>query len=138
MVSIWRLTAMLRLALDSITINDGLLGKISISPVPSAHVDNLPSYGYKICSETMSLYYSGDSNSINYDILKELMNGQLDRVYQDTCGDDMEAEYHLPLSRLKEIVDIRIKHKIYCMHLDVYFDTDEAEKLGFNVVSRIV
>jgi hypothetical protein len=53
----------------------------------------------------MKIYYSGDSNSIKSSVLERLKNGDIDRLYQDTCKLDYEGNAHLSLRRLTDIVE---------------------------------
>jgi mRNA degradation ribonuclease J1/J2 len=115
-------------------LGDVCLGSYEIEFYPASHVENIPSYGIKISSESKSVYFSGDSNAINTSVLERLKSGELDILYQDTCELDYEGNYHLSLRRLTDIIEPGLRSKVYCMHLDRLFDVNKAKNLGFNVV----
>lgn len=115
-------------------LQDQNLGNVKLRFYPSSHVDNIPSYGIMISLKNKSIFYSGDSNAIREDVLEILKNGGIDVWYQDTCGADYEGNSHLSLRKLLEAVEPRIRSKFYCMHLDSWFNREEALKMGFNVV----
>ena len=100
------------------------------------HVKELHCYAYVIYYKDNTCYYSGDSNEISENILKNLHNGSFDYFYQDTCKADYEGNVHLSLRKLDELIDKDVRHKVYCMHLDEGFSRKEARKLGFNIVGE--
>jgi ribonuclease BN (tRNA processing enzyme) len=107
---------------------------IQFESVPVSHVDNLKSFGYIIRHKNKKCYYSGDCNAIPSFIIDQLENNNFDLMYQDTCKADYEGNVHLSLRELSEIIDLGLRHKVFCMHLDSDFNKEEAESLGFNVV----
>ncbi len=117
----------------SYQLRDTHLGDFSITFDPVSHVENIPSFGIEITNADMKIYYSGDSNSIKSSVLERLKNGDIDRLYQDTCKLDYEGNAHLSLRRLTDIVEPGFRNKVYCMHLDRQFDISEAESLGFSI-----
>lgn len=102
------------------------------------HVAELPSFGYEIYYFNNKIYYSGDTNEINYKTLQMLIDGELDHFYQDTCLADYDGNVHLSLRRLHGETGLDIRDKITCMHLDNGFDANYAEALGFNVAKSIL
>ena len=78
-------------------------------------------------------YYSGDANNISVSIVNRIMNGEIDRAYQDTCGLDYQGNNHLSLKKLCSIVQPEFRNKIYCMHLDKHITNEEIRDKGFNV-----
>lgn len=114
-------------------INEDL--KMYIDGRPVNHVKEIPSYGYVLSYKGEWAYYSGDTNGIREGVLDSLNIGVLDYFYQDTSGADYEGNVHLSLRELAELVDEKVRDKVYCMHLDEKFDIQEAKRLGFNVVA---
>lgn len=115
-------------------LNDKNLGRYDIGFYPASHVDAIPCYGIEIKTESASLYFSGDSNDISSYVRQGLENGKIDRLYQDTCGADYEGNYHLSLRKLAEMIEPGLRHKVYCMHMDKYFNCRDAISMGFNIV----
>ena len=113
------------------------LGEVSIEFLPVSHVDTIPSYGFIMKLNDKMFYYSGDANNLNNKILDKLKNGQIYRIYQDTCGLDYEGNSHLSLKKLCKIVPKEFRNKVYCMHLDKYITEKEIKDNGFNVVEDI-
>ena len=117
-----------------VDINDLQLGEPSIEFMPVSHTDTIPAYGFILKLNGRVFYYSGDANGINNIILDKLKNGQICRIYQDTCGLDYEGNGHLSLRKLCDIVPQEFRNKIYCMHLDKNITVKEIKHNGFNVV----
>ncbi|HOM01367.1 MAG TPA: MBL fold metallo-hydrolase [Acetivibrio sp.] len=103
-----------------------------------SHVDSIPSYGILFKLGGFTLYYSGDSNSVDTFVLEGLEKGSIDFLYQDTCGIDYDLNPHLYLGRLEKLIKPELRHKVYCMHTDSQFNRDEAVKMGFNVVEAVI
>jgi len=104
-------------------------------PMTSIHVKEINAYGYIIQSENgLNIFYSGDSGVLQPEITKLLQEGKLDMVYQDACSYDIPGNVHMYLGSLAEAVPLQLRGKVWCMHLDKDFDSEEAEALGFNVV----
>ncbi|PJI09064.1 MULTISPECIES: MBL fold metallo-hydrolase [Clostridium] len=115
-------------------INDISLGKFNIEFLPVSHVNTIPAYGFIMKLYEKSFYYSGDANNISGDIINMIMNGEIYRIYQDTCGLDYEGNNHLSLSKLCKIVPLEFRNKVYCMHLDEHITEKEIKDKDFNVV----
>lgn len=98
------------------------------------HVDELFSFGYVIRLNGKKIYYSGDTSDLDKYVLNSINRGEIDTSYIDTCKADYEGNVHLSLRKLDELIDLEVRNKVYCMHLDEGFDRKEAEDLGFNVV----
>lgn len=122
---------------NKVEIIDESLGEISIEFLPVSHVNTIPAYGFVMRQTDSGIYYSGDSSSIDHDIITRLKSGELDRLYQDTCGLDYEGNNHMSLRKLKETIHPDLRNKVYCMHLDQYIDQKEIVGQGFNVVMMI-
>jgi len=82
-----------------VDINDLQLGEPSIEFMPVSHTDTIPAYGFILKLNGRVFYYSGDANGINNIILDKLKNGQICRIYQDTCGLDYEGNGHLCIKK---------------------------------------
>ncbi|WBW96883.1 MBL fold metallo-hydrolase [Oceanirhabdus sp. W0125-5] len=119
-----------------VKVDDDEFGEFSIEFLPVSHVKTIPCYGFIMNIEGESFYYSGDSNNIENRILMMLKNGELHRVYQDTCGLDYKGNAHISLRKLKELISIEYRNKVYCMHLDQHITRKDIEESGFNVVEQ--
>lgn len=121
-------------SLEIIDENDMSLGKFSIEFLPVSHVDTIPAYGFIMKLNQKLVYYSGDANNISSKVINKIFNGEINRVYQDTCGLDYEGNNHLSLKKLCHIVPQEFRGKFYCMHLDKHIIEKEIKENGFNVV----
>lgn len=119
---------------NKVEIIDENLGEINIEFLPVSHVKTIPAYSFVFRRAEGAFYYSGDSSSIDNDIITRLKSGELDRLYQDTCGLDYEGNNHMSLRKLKEIIHPDLRNKVYCMHLDQHIDQKEIVGQGFNAV----
>ena len=117
-----------------VDINDMQLGEFGIDYIPVSHVDTIPTFGFVMKLNGEVFYYSGDANGISNTILDKLKNGQICRIYQDTCGLDYEGNGHLSLTKLCDTVPREFRNKVYCMHLDKDIKVQEIKHNGFNVV----
>lgn len=113
-------------------IQDEVFGKFSIEYMPVSHVDTIEAYSFILKLDGRTIYYSGDSNTINEQVLSKLEKGELDNIYQDTCGLDYEENPHLSFDRLKQLIAKPYRDKVYCMHLDKQLNRAEIIKEGFN------
>lgn len=112
----------------------GEFGEFGINFMPVSHVNTIPTFGFIMKLNGKVFYYSGDANGISNTILDKLKNGQICRIYQDTCGLDYEGNGHLSLRKLCDIVPQEFRNKVYCMHLDKNITVEEIKHNGFNVV----
>lgn len=119
-----------------VTIQDEVMGGISIQSLEVKHVDTMPAYGLLMHIKNHAIYYSGDASNIPHEVIEKLETGQLERLYQDTCGIDYEGNAHLYIGKLAEIIKPQLRDKVYCMHLDRHIQVREIKELGFNVVTR--
>lgn len=118
---------------EMIDVNDSHLGEFSIEFLPVSHVDTIPAYGFVMKLNEKLFYYSGDANNISSKVINKILNGEINRVYQDTCGLDYEGNNHLSLRKLCHIVPQEFRYKFYCMHLDKHITEKEIKENGFNV-----
>lgn len=112
------------------------IGSINIKSNNINHCKEINSYSYLLDCGTNKIYYSGDTNSLDFykdhDILSENII-----CYQDTCLLDYPNNVHCSLKRLKETIDIPYRKNIYCMHLDSKELEEQILLSGFNVVEVI-
>lgn len=96
------------------------------------HIDEMNCYGIAFKFKDKLAYYSGDSNEIPYEILKNI--DKIDYIYQDTCLADYEGNVHLSLRKLCELIEPHYRSKIFIMHIDCDELVEKAKLKGFNVV----
>jgi len=118
----------------NMTINDNSLGEIKLGFIKVPHVETIPSFGFIMDMDNKKIYYSGDANNIPDEVLTLLKNGDLDMIYQDTCGIDYDKNAHLSINKLKDMIPFELRSKVYCMHQDGYLEPETVTKLGFNLV----
>lgn len=97
-----------------------------------SHIDKMNCYGIIFKHNDKIGYYSGDSNNIPKEILKNI--DKIDYIYQDTCLADYKGNVHMSLKALCDIFPKEHRHKIWCMHLDCDELIERAKDEGFNVV----
>lgn len=124
-------------SIDRANVSDENFGEVSIEFIPVFHVETIPAYGFIMKHKEGVFYYSGDANSINTEILTKLRNGEIDRLYQDTCGLDYKGNNHMSLKKMGEIIPIELRNKVYCMHLDKHISQQDIVRQGFNVVELL-
>ncbi|AOR23502.1 MBL fold metallo-hydrolase [Clostridium taeniosporum] len=135
LISIGVSSEMYRLnSFEVIDVNDMELGKLGIEFLPVSHVDTIPAYGFIMKLNEKSFYYSGDANNISSNVINKIVNGEIYRIYQDTCGLDYEGNNHLSLRKLCSIIPPKFRNKVYCMHIDKHITEKEIQDNGFNVV----
>lgn len=111
-------------------------GKAAFFFKRNTHVEELYSYNVTLIIQNKSIWYSGDTNSIMGFFLDQINNERFDYAFIDTCKADYEGNVHLSLRKLAELIPQEFRHKVWCMHLDEGFIREEAEQLGFNVVTN--
>lgn len=119
-------------------INDVNLGKVNIEFLPVTHTNTIPAYGFIMNLNGNAFYYSGDSNNLSGEIISKLKNGQIERIYHDTCGLDYAGNPHLSIKKICEIVSEELRSKVYCMHLDENITEKQITDSGFNIAIRIL
>ncbi|MEQ6355180.1 MBL fold metallo-hydrolase [Lysinibacillus sp. M3] len=106
----------------------------------SNHVKELISYSIDLVfNNKTSVFYSGDISELKEDVITYIESSSYistDIAYIDTCIADYKGNVHLSLRKLSELIKPEYRHKVWCMHLDEGFIREEAEALGFNVVSN--
>ena len=96
------------------------------------HIQDMSSYGIIFKHYDKLIYYSGDSNEIPYEILKDI--DKINYIYQDTCLADYEGNVHLSLKKLCELIEPKYRSKVSIMHIDCDELIEKAKLEWFNVV----
>ncbi len=107
----------------------------SVKFIPTVHDEGMDSYGILFNSERGLVYYSGDTNELEYinSIIREKRN--LNKIYlESTFVKSYEGMPHLSLDILDKNIPYELRDKVYCMHFDDTEGMTLARKLGFNVV----
>lgn len=114
-----------------------LIQPVEVKHYPSVNNGNkFTSIGFFLSVDNYKIYYSGDTYEIPTQALEELKNLNLDAFYQDVSSVNFEGNPHLHYDELLKQIPADLRHLIYCMHIDIKFDTKYAERDGFNVVER--
>lgn len=104
----------------------------------NSHVEELNTYNVSMFIDGNTIWYSSDSNNINNNVLRGINSGGYNQVYIDTCKADYEGNVHISLRKLSELIKPEYRNIVWCMHLDEGFIREEAQALGFNVVSNVI
>lgn len=107
--------------------------KFTIDFNKTSHTDTVDAYNFILEVNNYKLYYSGDSNNISEEVIDRLQSGNIDRIYQDTCGLDYDNNAHLSLRKLTELIPKEFRKNVYCMHLDTHINIEDIKERGFNV-----
>ncbi|OPJ62428.1 MBL fold metallo-hydrolase [Clostridium oryzae] len=118
-------------------IEDSSLGKITLQFMSTAHTETMPSYGFIMNISGKTIYYSGDSNSVDSSVVKKFIDGQIDYIYQDTCALDYQGNGHLYIGKLCKLIPIQYRNRVYCMHLDTDMTESDIIENGFKVAAKI-
>lgn len=110
------------------SIND-----IKISCVRQKH-DIIDAFGYLLNLDGKEVYYSGDTRIITNEVLKKLLNNEIDYFFQDTAIS--KNSYHISLEEIKELIPKEYRNKVYCMHLHSKQDLNEIKNSGFKLVKQ--
>lgn len=116
-----------------------LVGKFknfdSVKFIPTVHYEGMDSYGIMFKTEKGLVYYSGDTNELEFikSIIKEDI--KLYKIYVEStfCKDYPETP-HMSLEILDKNIPQNLRDKFYCMHFDDEESMTMARRLGFNVV----
>lgn len=120
------------------TFQNNPIGNYTMTPFTVEHDKTLygKCYGYLFMKDNFKFYFSGDSKNIPNNILKMLENKELNLLYQDVSTFNYENSIHLSLDELCELIKPEYRDRVWCMHLDEYFDGEKVKNLGFNVVNK--
>lgn len=120
---------------DCIITNDlHLLGK-RFKCFKQKHYDDY-SYGYLFKQNNELIYYSGDTSEIPSEIVQLFNNGEISKLYIDVTLYDHWG-YHLPIAKLKTMLNKNYFDRVYCMHLPDQLTYEEIKNYGFNVANFI-
>lgn len=107
---------------------------LNIEFVDVSHAKDMPCYGLIISHDNKSIFYSGDSNSINKVILERFLNRTIETIYHDTSYENSSS--HCYYKNIEELIPKHLRKNFYCMHLGCDF-IQELKDLGFNIPSLI-
>lgn len=99
------------------------------------HKDNINAYGYYFQYQNYKVYYSGDSKTINDEVLDMFNNKKITEFYQDTSK--YLNDVHMHISQVEQLFEPGVRSKVTLMHLDDDEEKDIAFKLGFSVARNI-
>ena len=104
---------------------------LKIKEYKQEHNDLIEAYGYLFWIDGKSIYFSGDTHTIQAEPLKLLNDGKLDYMYHEVTKYNNLAHTHI--NELKKTIKLELRSKVTCMH----FDDDEVIKMasvaGFNI-----
>lgn len=100
------------------------------------HARDMKCYGYLLRDKKEKIFYSGDSADIPDLVLSKLLNGEIDRIYQDTSTYNVEDGSHCFYGVLEKKIPLHKRNRVYCMHLDSPCE-DLLKSKGFRVVEVI-
>lgn len=109
-----------------------------IRAIAQVHRGNQKAYGYLLENEDCTVFFSGDSKTINEEILLMLKNEELDLLYQDISSFDFDGNPHLSIDKLLQLIPMEKRHKVVCMHLDNNFNIQLAKNEGLSISSNIL
>ena len=104
---------------------------VSLQFLPVDHAPDIPAWGLLIQADGERFYYSGDANDVPEAVVEALLEGKLDRIYQDTAS--KESAYHCAFAKLCSRIPQPHRHKVICMHLDGAHDPAAILEAGFLV-----
>ena len=117
-----------------VKLND--FNELKLNIISTSHSESLKAYSLILSYKGKKIYYSGDSNSIDKMILEKFKSREIELIYQDTCGIDYVGNGHLYIEKLCNLIDVKLRKFVYCMHLDTHIESSEITKLGFNIATR--
>lgn len=106
---------------------------IEVKEILVKHAEDLKCYGYFLTKYGRTVYYSGDSYEVPEMVVKALMKGELEAVYQDTTEFSSDRRSHCPLPVLEQVIPRQYRKYVYCMHFTNDF-SDKIRDCGFNTV----
>lgn len=95
----------------------------------------MPAYGYHLKFYQYNIFYSGDTNVLNPDVLNKFKQGRIKYIYHDVSLPQIDGfKTHIELNELEKLIDKEIRSRFYLMHLPDNFE-NSGKKLGFKEVS---
>ena len=110
------------------------LSTVKAEAVSVEHVENMDAFGYLLKTKTKCIYYSGDASTVPETIVAQLKNQKIDELYQDTCSWESTHPTHCYIGKLEQLIEPKLRYKVYCMHLDEGCRV-VAQNKGFSVVN---
>lgn len=110
-------------------------GGLAAVPVPVHHVDNMKCYGLLLSDAGGQQFYSGDSAAVPAEILAAFLNGEIERIYQDTSVHQAASPGHCYYRTLEQLIPERKRKQVYCIHLEA--DSEPILRAaGFSIAGR--
>lgn len=103
----------------------------NIIAIEQNHTSNIKAYGYILDINGIRIYYSGDTQTIQSDILEQFLSGKFDFFYQDTSK--FENSVHLNIHTLASLIPNKKRKAITCMHFDDKETVKIAKDYGFSI-----
>lgn len=106
---------------------------LTVTPIPTHHVQAIPAFSYMLADEEGTIFYSGDTNELTVDILDGLRSGSLAHAYLDVSyveGEVPKNYAHLTYATLLSLVEPPLRGKFTLMHFNRDFH-EIAERDGF-------
>lgn len=110
-----------------------------INFIQTKHQSGMNCYGIEFLTKDGMIYYSGDSNNLDY-INKIISSGEvINTIYTEaTFIEDYVGSPHTSLRMLDKDIPEDLRKKVFCMHFDDENVIEKAIELRFNVVDTYV
>ncbi len=93
------------------------------------HID--PSFGYILTVDDSTLFYSGDTKTVNGDAVGKLLKGEINYFYHEVAANDLGN--HTSFDILRQSIPSMYRDNVYVMHATA--DVEERCKdLSFNII----
>lgn len=110
--------------------------QVEVAAIPVEHVEDMDCYGYLITYQDKKVYYSGDARSISDHILRSFEKNDLNYIYQDVCSYDYPNNPHMYFNRLCDLIKVKDRERVFCMHYDEKFNRAHALQTGFKLIEN--
>jgi len=120
-----------------ISKEDVIINNINIGFIESSHTNLIKSYSIILNFDDKYLFYSGDCNKIDNNVIKYLLNNIITEFYIDTCSIDYDGNVHFYINKLCNLIPIEYRNKVYCMHIDNDNLIQKIKNEKFNIVKTI-
>ena len=110
--------------------------KLTVNASLTKHVKTLNTYSFLLKFDYGNhIFYSGDTYETNFDVIPYLKEGNI--LYHDTCLNDGEGNVHTSLRVLSELIPVKYRKQVYCIHIDGENFIKKAIAEGFKVVELV-
>lgn len=110
---------------------------LTLTSIEVQHDPLIQCFGYLVQTEDHTFFFGGDSAAIPADILRLLLDGKIDTIYQDVTYEHCwESSCHGTLEGLCYQVPEAFRRKVVCMHLGSDI-RNKIEAAGFRVAQAI-